>query len=250
MEGSPLFYSLDTRAHITYVIPFYPDLKIRVPGGYGAYRFGALRKLIDLENAPDLARRTASSVTSSFTQFYFYPPEVNISYGASLPPTPPLPTFKQIFFYHSNASALNRLYLFLELLKKKKNEYVALDQYKKVQVKGGATLSEGEFADRYQGFFYHRSYREEKKTVQIIYTSYGAADILGRVIEGNGIRVVDLAAGRRRQQCRVTEEGTSHSLSARDIASFLGCDLEHGDGSISDIIVYLGDRVEKEWASN
>jgi hypothetical protein len=118
-----------------------------------------------------------------------------------------------------------------------------------VQATRGSTLSEVEFAKRYQGFFYQGSYREEKKTVQIMYTDYEAATILGRIIEGNGIRIVDLTAGTPQKECRVVEERESYSRSARDIARFLGCSLEHGSASISDIIVYLGSKVEGEWAA-
>src|SRR5438105_4409981 len=66
---TPLLYSLDRTHSVDYLVSFYPDLKIQVPGGYGRYRFGALGKLIELTLDPDILKRSFSSATSTFTPF-------------------------------------------------------------------------------------------------------------------------------------------------------------------------------------
>lgn len=247
LERSPIFYSLDTRSGVDYVVPFVPDLKVTVPGGYGDYRFGALRKLISLEKNPDILRRAFSAGTATFTPFYFYPPRVEVSYGDLQPPAITGPTVRQLFFYDSNAGFFDKVYIYLELLKRKRGSFSLIDEYKKLNHNGTDTFDEEAFAKKFQGFFYHKSYREEKRTVQIIYTNYAVAVLIGRIIEGSGIRVVDLSAEKADKTCIVTEEGNAFSRSARDIVRFFGCHLEHGNTPISDIIIKLGSRVEGEW---
>src|SRR5689334_15962905 len=54
------FYSIGLSDAGNYIVPFYPDLKIELPGGYGMYRVGAIGKLVELEKKPDILRRSFS----------------------------------------------------------------------------------------------------------------------------------------------------------------------------------------------
>ena len=44
-----VYYSLGKYDGVHYFISFYPDVKVKVPGGYGNYRVGGLGKLVELE---------------------------------------------------------------------------------------------------------------------------------------------------------------------------------------------------------
>src|SRR3989338_115708 len=98
-------YSLGLVDRVNYFIPFYPDLDVIIPGGYGFYRLGALAKLVSLEKNPDLFRKTYSMITSSFVDFYFYSSvssdKIEIIFGEKKRDFL-LPRFYLIFFAKSN----------------------------------------------------------------------------------------------------------------------------------------------------
>ena len=64
-------FSIGKDDNINYLVQFYPDIKVPVPGGYGIYRIGALGKMVLLEKKPELLKKTFAGVTSSFIDIYF-----------------------------------------------------------------------------------------------------------------------------------------------------------------------------------
>ena len=232
------YYSLSTVDEVNYLVYFSPDLKMTVPGGYKLYRFGAFAKLSDLDHDPDLLKKAFSSVTSSFIDFYFYPTNPDIQYGDSVPDTVRYPSFKELFFDRSNASFLDRLYLYLRFISSGKTQFAIIP----------SPQQEEDFAKNYQGFFYRKTYRNEKRLVQIIYTKrYKTADLISRILEGNGIRVVDLTRDSvPHSACVIVENTGNHSQTARDLSSFFNCKLQVGKTGTFDIIFILGDQ-EARW---
>ena len=105
-----------------------------------------------------------------------------------------------------------------------------------------------DFAKKYQGFLYNRIYRKEKKTVQIQYeNSYKTAVFISKIIEGDGIRIVDLSdTNFIKGTCEVIEDTETFSQTAKDMSRFFGCILKRGQPTSSDILMKLG-SVEKEW---
>ncbi len=238
-------YSIGRKDNVHYVMRFYPDLKVKVPGGYGYYRVGALGKLIELEHNPDLMRRTFSSVSNSFVSYYFYPIGQEIYFGKELRDLIQLPHFNQIFFSRSNTNFVDKLYFFFFFLKRP-------DQFEEINYRSKVVNEDEYFQDdiytkKYLGYFFDREYREEQKTVRIFYeTSYTTAVGLSRILDGEGIRVVDIAeSGTLKQSC-VVREVEPFSKTAKDIANFLSCSLKAGEVEGSDIMITLGDK-EKEW---
>lgn len=242
-------YSLGKTDRINYFTYIYPDLKVVVPGGYGYYRVGALGKLISLEKEPELMTRIFSAATSSFVNYYFYPKSEAIYYGGRQTDEIFLPSAKQIWFDASNASLLDRLYLWLTFATAKKSDFSNIDTYPVKKQQQEKILDESNLAKRYQGFFYHRTYREEKRTVQIVYSKdYNSAVIVSRILEGSGVRVVDISQEDNQPEvCTLTEEGERFSQTAKDLVTFLHCKLISGKARVSDIILELGDQ-EQVWS--
>src|SRR3989344_6190939 len=120
------YYSLGLSDNVNYFISFYPDLNVAVPGGYGVYRLGALAKLSSLERKSDLFNKTYSSLTSSFTDFYFYPGsslnKVEVLFGKNKDDFF-LPKTYFIFFAKSNAHFFDRLYLSFQFLGKTRSQF-------------------------------------------------------------------------------------------------------------------------------
>lgn len=228
-EDSRLF-SLDNK-DVDYIVTFPPETTILVPGGYGEYRAGALNKLVDLEKKPELFQRVFSAAAAAFVDLYFYPPETKIFYGEEKD-TGVGPSFREIFFSKSNANLTDRLFAFLNLTAQNKQTY------KFIKLDGDL-----------QGVFYKKTYRKEALNVQIIYTeSYKTAVLISKLLDGEGIRVVDLTRNSKpAKTCElITKKDRFDSKTIRGLKNFFGCELKEGDPVVSDIILKLG-NLEKDW---
>jgi len=243
----PMYFSLERGGEIHYVTTFGADSRTDVPGGYGTYRLGALGKLSLLEKNPDLFRRTFSRITGSMLDFYFYPEKDTIYFGSQEEIA--LPSLSTLFFSSSNASFFDRLYLWSQFAGKRR---AAFEQVviKKIRENDEILLSDKTFQEQYLGYFYSKQLREENKTVQILYQhSYASALTVSRIIDGEGMRVVDRDTEKDSQTggCLVTENtSSSFSLTTTQIAHFFGCRMASAKGSLSDIVVYLRDT-ERDW---
>jgi hypothetical protein len=244
------FYSLGIQDPRNYVLYYPADLKVQLPGGYGSYRIGSIGKLVSLDKKPELYQKTFSLVTSSFVDFYFYPSNVEVFDGEEEQKEITKPTASDIFFMNSNAGFWDKVYLIMFLSNKNKDDFRLL-KYKEVyEVKGDLFFMQDEFAKKNIGLFYQKIYRQEKKNVQILYTThYRAADRISQMLEGGGIRVSDISLNINPTQtktCIVKESSSDFTYTARSIASFFHCDLKEGKTDVYDIILELGGK-EKEW---
>ncbi len=241
-------YSWGKTNGVNYFLPMYSDLKILVPGGYGYYRVGALGKLISLEKKPELLTRAFSSTVSNFVNYYFYPKGNSIYYGKTPAPIVYFPSFYQIWFSPSNTSFIDKFYFWLIFTFAKRSDFISLETYPTKSLGQEILLDEENFAKRYQGLFYYKTYRDEKRVVQIIYTKeYDSAVTVSRILEGVGIRVVDISQQNKQPKvCAIYEGETSFSQTAQDLSRFFHCKLVKGKTGVSDIILELAD-VEALW---
>ncbi len=250
----PTFYSFGVREVGNYALPLYPDLRIQIPGGYGFYRVGALGKLIQLEDDPDLLRRSFAAVSSSFVTFYFYHDSEEVFYGdKSIISLDQTPSLHDILFMDSNASLADRIFILALLNSIKPNTVDEISSIPYDQVKDDTIFDPITFFETLIGSFYQTTYRNENLNVQIMYTnSYQTADTISSILNGNGIIVGDLTNKDSDQidqdDCTVIEEtqGTK-SYTARSIADYFGCRIETGQTGIYDIQFVLG-PLEEEWA--
>ncbi len=250
-SAQPIYYSIEKGGEVHYVTTFNADSRTEVPGGYGIYRIGALGKLITLEKNPELLKRTFSRITGSMLDYYFYPQNDAIYYGSKETIRPP--SFSELFLYASNANFVDRLFIYFQYMGKHLGDFEEIN-IKKIQTGDTVLLSDTTFARQYLGYFYHQSLRKENKTVQILYsTSYTAAKNMSRIIDGEGIRVVDidqsskLKAQSLKSECIVMENTKNgFSLTAQQTAHFFKCILTKGVGRVSDIVIEMG-KAEGEW---
>lgn len=257
-DESPSFFSVGLSDNVNYFIPFYPDLEVEIPGGYGSYRLGALDKLSELEKNPELIRKTYSLMTSSMVDYYFYPnlqlnkkntaTEVDqVFFGHTIKDIK-IPSFSLIFFAKSNANLLDRIYLYWLFLGKNGNQFKNISNLPVNDQGGKSIFINQDFFKILQGYFYKRSYRKEMKDVQILYTkSYQTAEIIGQILEGEGISIADISKYKSVQKkCQVVEDSHVYSITAKSIANYFNCDLTSGNTNAYDIILKLNDE-EKYW---
>ena len=250
-SAAPIYYSFEKGGEVHYLTTFNADSRTAVPGGYDVYRIGALGKLVALEKNPELLKKTFSRITGSMIDYYLYPKSEKIYYGSS--EKIKLPSIGELFLYESNANFFDRLYLYIQFFGKHLADFEEI-HIKKIQSGDSVLLSDTTFARQYLGYFYHKSLRKENKTVQILYlNSYIAAKNMSRIIDGEGIRVVDIDQSSKQKteikktQCLVMENTEKrYSLTAEEIASFFKCILTKGKGRVSDIVIEMKDG-ENEW---
>ncbi len=233
---------------VNYYLIFPPDYQFIVPGGYGYYRLGALGKLIFYEKQPEILRRTFSAILYAFIDGYFYNWGPAIYFGRQ-EVDKTLPDLKTIILGKSNLNWIDRFYILFLIVNRhnslQKIAYLPVDK-----VDQDYRLDEKKLYDRFIGNFYYASYRQERVAVQIIYSkSKRNAEYISKIIEGQGIRVVDLSweEGAVDKPCRVVSEAGIKTNSAKAIANYFGCKLEDGKTVPYDIRLYLG-KVEENWS--
>lgn len=240
-------YSIDTRGSNHYIIHFAPNERLGVPGGYGYYRVGALGKLVALEKNPYILGKAFSAASSSFVTYSFYPPKDTIYNGDKVSGAVTMPRATELFTYPSNANVFDRLYLFLHFLQVKKSDYLLLRSRGDSQDKNGARMFvPANFSKENEGYIFNSAYRRERKTVQIIYTEdYNAARDISNILEGNGIRVVDIKKLEKSDsKCTITD--IEESETSRDVGKFFGCTVRVGHSEVSDILFDMR-GIEEQW---
>ncbi|KKQ01455.1 MAG: hypothetical protein US11_C0008G0012 [Candidatus Roizmanbacteria bacterium GW2011_GWA2_36_23] len=247
-----VFYGQDTSVYsigtndVSYKLLFPAEIYLSVPGGYGYYRTGSIGKLVSLEKKPDLYKRVFSAASSSFIDLYFYPQIPTIYYGKEEAFNKRL-DLADILINKSNANLLDRLYLVWRLVLSGNNQYRTIDDLPIKQGLNRKLFDREAFKKQSQGYFYKRTYRTIRENVQILYTkNYKTAKILSDVIEGEGIRVVDLTQTDHKNECRLSYQKTAKSLVTENLANFFKCRMEKKATELSDIILELG-KLEEEW---
>jgi len=244
------YYSIDARDKQNYSIQFDPEVKVDVPGGYGQYRIGSLGKLVSLEKDPEIIKKAFSATTTTFVHYYFYQNGEGIYYD-NTQEEDVKPALKDLFFYSSNASFLDRIYL--AFLLSNINENYNKIRYRKETEEGlnDVLFQEKSFIQDSIGLLYNNDYREEQQTVQVLYRqNYSTAESVSSLLEGNGIRVSDINKNTSINDCKVViGEGDELSRTAKDIARFFSCPIVIGKTDIYDILFVLGEK-EGEWEVN
>jgi len=237
-----IIYSLSLKNDLTYLIYYPVNLSLLVPGGYGYYRVGALGKLVSLEKKPDLFRKTFSASNNFFLDLYFYPKKTEI-YFDEINNQKLWPSFSDIFFTNSNANFIDRIMIFYQLSFKKPLFYQT------ISISNDEKFDRNIFFKKIVGTFYKKTYRQEDLTVQIFYNKkYQTAKLLSQILEGEGIRVVDLSMKSIdiNKPCQIITAINKESLTIKDIRNFFSCNVVHGETPISDIIINLG-KLENDW---
>lgn len=244
----PVFYSLGIKDKTDYKIVFYPDLKVTVPGGYDRYRIGALGKLVSLEKKPDIFKKTFSSATFSFVDYYFYPTSSEVYYGQRQNVLSGS-KWSIIFFSKSNARFFDRLFLIFNCYFKRNSDFIELSLVDEKNNNKDMTLMTSDTLKSLLGYLYKISYRDEKFNVQLIYSnSYATANLIAQIIEGNGIRVVDISQKELNdnESCELITQIDQSSQTVKDLKDFFYCRLTKRKADVSDIVLKLG-SLEKNW---
>ena len=240
------FYSLD-RKNVNYILSFSNLVKVVVPGGYGQYKIGAIGKLANLEKKPAIIGKTFSVATSTLVDLYFYQKKTTIYHdNSNLKQTP---TFMEIILTNSNANLIDKLFLFYIFSSNSKENFQIIDLAPFESGGGNNIFDHNAFYKKFQGSFFQRSYRNYDINVQIVYTkSYKTAQLIGQIIEGEGIRVVDLSdQGNNLSKCLlVSNKKVSESKTFLRLADYFKCRTQIGETTVSDIILELG-GLEKDW---
>lgn len=235
-DSNPVMYSIGTVDNVHYKLEFDPQTTMLIPGGYGSYKLKSLGELAHLDNKPSIIQKGFSSLMSSTVHFYFY----------KNPNTKDRENdFSKIMFYQSNVSMLNRIILGFIISQKKQSDFSLIRIDNKDAILD--TSLEDSLLNKFQGYFYQNDLRAENKNVQLIFHTRSSINTLSRVIEGDGIRVVDLTyhdeIGKR---CTITTNSNAPSTE-HYFSSLFRCIIKRGDTGGQDMIIELGSDIEQEW---
>ncbi len=231
-----------------YVVTFPADYVTQTPGCYGNYRIGALGKLSYLEKKPEILQRTFSHMLGSYIDYYYYPKKGidSVYYGSSEEGALSL-TIANILSYHTNASLIDSVYVTVKVMG------LTPRMFKKLELithekSGKREIDTEAMARAYQGYFFENAYRKERASVQILYRyRYETALSLSQVLQGEGIRVVDMSITEPDlSTCMLRTKKSTQSKTVMDLSQMLGCSVESGNTDIYDIILILGDK-ERTW---
>jgi len=244
-----IFYSENTRFYslakddVNYLIKISPEVRFFIPGGYGFYRLGGLYKLIDLEKKPEIFSRSFSVNLGLINDLYFYPKKVAIYYDKKDHNKNDFPSFYEIFFYKGSANFLDRLIIFFIFFKKNIADYRVLFLTKD-------NFFREDFLKKYQGYFYKKTYRQLRENIQILYKkSYSTALLISQILDGEGIRVVDLTEKDsldQKKTCFLYYK--DYSIIIEDLKNFFNCQIKKTTPEISDIILELNE-LELIWST-
>lgn len=248
-----------------YVLYFDPSTEMYTVGGYGYYRIGSLEKLAQIEKDYDLLRRTVASALSTDIDYYFSPKETTVYGGeSSATDLEKFSLLRRILSFHerTNAHIMDRLLLAWVVLSHKQVDFVELKTTFLEKKGNSARFQEGEFARYYKGFFYERTLRESRNELKIVYNeSYKSAATLSRILEGQGIRIVDIAKhdDPKQDQCVLLVD--EHLVPAKTflsptsivplVAAFIRDELRCGvritNLDDADMYLLVGNRLEELW---
>jgi len=241
-QKEPVFIAYDLKDKNSYLINFYPDLKVQLPGGYGEYRLGGLLKLSELDKKPEIIQRTFSNLTKSLVDFYFYPDQAEIYFGKNNNEKANRISFFGILRSKSNASFFERILVYFLLLRQDKSQQLSSVD----MIKSSAD---------YQGYFYKESLRKEKINAQLVYKkSYPTALNLSKILEGEGIRIVDILQKSNEEpsdkqgKCLIVQSSTSQT--ANYLARYFKCDLKTSQQTGVYDLVFNLNNLEDSWEIN
>jgi len=239
--------------NVNYIVSLSHEQKISIPGGYNEYPLGSLGKLVGLQKDPAILQRTFSSMISAFVTYYVSPKHAKVYEK----PDTDEPEYQKIHLIKSlfsssnmtNMNILDKVYIGYLIAKRRQQDFVVLrSTVLRDQDDGTRIFSEKSFLKKYKGFFYHQTLREEGLEVQLKYSVYKSAVTLSRVIEGQGIRVVDLAQSERNNpQCILRTRMPDTNNTVRFLSRAFKCIVEAGDTEGVDIVIYLGKDLERLW---
>lgn len=262
----PVIISLGLSDGVNYIARFDNSLKTYVPGGYGYYGIGSLSKLGTLERDTDLLRRTFSLMISADVDFYLYPKQGKIyhdtDFTVGFSPTKSAIISSLISRdIATNARFLDKLYLFLVLIKQRKIDYVSLKTGFVDKKDKESIFASDEFFKSYQGFFYKKNLRNLDTTIQIkYYDSILSARHIARILDGQGVRVSDIdVTDTESKKCLIRfknqESKEKHFITEVAIRKVLKTDCISEVGDVGsrvysdsfDIVVVLDPKTENLW---
>ena len=238
---------------VNYVVSLSHEEKIVIPGGYNQYPLGSLGKLVALQKDPDIMQRAFSSMLSAYVNYYVSPrnPAVYQKPDTDAPQYKRTALIGKLFSHQhqANMNIFDRLFVTYLIAKHRQQDYVVLRSAVRRDVDDGTHIfSEKNFQKKYKGFFYYSTLREEGMEVQIKYNVYKSALTLSRIIEGQGIRIVDLTRTEKQvSRCLVVTSAEVKSNTVRFLAKALRCPVEKGATEGVDVVIYLGKELEKIW---
>lgn len=229
--------SLGKTSRQHYIFLFANSYEVEVPGGLKKYKIGALGKLAGLEKDPQLFAKAMGQGGGVFIHKHLYDDTQEIFYDDSWVDSLSFTDIKTelmlSIFRAGELNVFDRLFVLMTIRDARPGQTTL------VRVKTSVP----------QLLLYEKSFRNEKKLVQILYSgSQHTAIFISKMLENTGIRVADITQNPKRQSgCSIIESSGRFSQTASFLSSYFGCALEKGETGLYEIIWLLDQGVEDTW---
>lgn len=221
------------------LIVFSNTYNVQIPGGLGGYSVGSIGKLAELEKKPDMYKKAMSIAGQLLLHRAQYKNTSEVyydDYGDTTDDNEMKSRLADAFWGGGDLTIFERLFLISkidEILSSSTSRYLVSSQ--KPQLK-----------------LYERSFRDERKLVQIYYQdSSKTAYTFASLLENAGIRVADIISTQEKltngPKCMVIESGSERSKTGEFLTDYFGCAYTEGETGIYDIHFVLDDKTEQEW---
>lgn len=233
-DAEPILYSLGTQDDVHYKGVFDPQISFIIPGGYGNYQIKSLDELSRLEKKPKMIQQAFSSLISASIDYYYYPSnQKDLSWSNT-----------KLIKYRTNANIIDKILIYFMISNKKSSDFSPINFNR---LSYNSKTIEEYFFKEYQGYFYQNDLRTENKNVQLIFHTRSSINTLSRMIEGDGVRIVDLAYHDKiGKGCTIITNSLAPATK-HYFASLYGCIIEKGDTEGQDMSIELGSDIEREW---
>ncbi len=247
-----IFISLGLIDNVNYLGELDNNTEVLIPGGYSYYKIGSIGKLSEIEKKPEIIRKAFSSMHSLYIDYYFYPKNTSVYNSKNIEDFSQLSLNKYLFTdLISDINFFDRVYLFFKISNMKVKDFSIIDYATFTDQNN--KFDHEKFSKKYLGYFFEKEYRNERKNVQIIYKdNLKTALTLSRILEGQGIRVVDLSNEKNtNKQCLIQKKTMMGKNKSVDfIFDLLKCNIKEEVIDTYDIKLFLSEKEEKEWLIN
>ena len=242
--------ALDNKNDLAYEVKIQNDLVVNAPGGYGQYPFSGVVKVASVANDHYLMVKSAAWMIGA-------PIDDFILSSKDFKSNQKIGIFNILDKKesHSNLRYLDRIWWWWKLKQKKSGDFIILKTYfpkDKEDIASRKIFSPDKFSQNYEGYFFDSQIRDEDTKVIIKYKHfYKAAENLSRIWRGVGVRVVSIEKDENAKKiCALIFEDESERKiknTTHFLSKFDHCDLVNEKVQGSDLVVNLGEKLEKDW---
>lgn len=243
----PYVFSYDKRTNLGTVMYFDPDANVEVPGDYGWYKLGSVRLLATIEH------KTTELLERTFARLVGVPVDMVIYRNSSDVLSEINEDFLDYFMKkRGSQSSLSKEYgssirnladrLFIrKILDLSPDRLIAVNAENDYVLRAGKPYyTEQKLDSHLKGFLYQRQLTSSGIKVRVIAhdDEYRGAQMIGRLVEGMGTKVLSIDLTERKlERCEITSEKSGAAI-ARLLGIYFPCTVRQDPKGENNVVIF------------